>query len=189
MMGWIKVSERRPTRADAEHGWLFWRMSKDDPPFMGRWDVRFETYEWHPIIVPGNNAQEPELPQPGQTIWVRHFDEDGWRQETLLRWKPYPVTASRSGKNETIWHDWSLTDPNKPPEPQYRPFANAEEFWPFRECWWRTKGKLEAYPPARFDDKFYGGSLWPVCFEKMELLEDVDGKMVARPFGWEVTHD
>ena len=74
-------------------------------------------------------------------------------------------------------------------EPQYRPFANAEEFWPFRNCWWRTKGKLEAYPPARFDDEFYGGSSWADCFRVLAILEDIDGKMVARPFGWEVTHD
>jgi hypothetical protein len=245
---------------------------------MGRWDVGFATYEWRRIL--DEPAQDPELPQPGQEIWVRKFDEEKWRTETLLRWKSYPVTASRSGKNEIVWHEWSLTDPNEPirpaqdpelpqpkpeiwvrkfsfnkdeltwhdwpltdpaqepyikpgqiiwvrdtdeqkwrkrrfvrgihkvvctavendeydvtweqwsltdpnepPEPQYRPFANAEEFWPFRNCWWRIKGSGDLHSPGFFNERRYGGSPWEICFEKMELLENIDGKMVARPFG------
>jgi hypothetical protein len=188
-MVWTKASERRPAEADAVDGWVLWRASKDDPPFMGRWDGGFVTYEWRRILDETEPAQDPELPQPGQMIWVKRFDEEGWHQVTLLRWKSYPVSESRAGKYEIIWHEWSLTDPNKPPEPQYRPFKNAEEFWPFRNCWWRTKGKLEAYPPARFDDEFYGGSTWADCFRTLELLEDIDGKMVARPFGVEVKNE
>jgi len=117
-MAWIKVSERRPTEADAYNGLILWR-SSDAPPFMGRWDVRFETYEWRRIL--DEPAQDPELPQPGQEIWVRKFDEEKWRTETLLRWKSYPVTASRSGKNEIVWHEWSLTDPNEPIMPSQEP--------------------------------------------------------------------
>jgi hypothetical protein len=186
-MAWIKASERRPTEADALDGWILWRANEDYRPFIDDWDAAYFKYEWLRIL--NETEQEPELPQPGQTIWVRHFDEDGWRQETLLRWKSYPVTASRSGKNETIWHEWSLTDPNKPPEPQYRPFANAEEFWPSRNCWWRIKGSDDLHGPRFFNDEKYGGSMWQFCFEKMELLEDVDGKMVARPFGLEVPNE
>jgi hypothetical protein len=147
--------------------------------------MRTEKYEWHPIIVPGNNeaAQEPELPQPGQMIWVRHFDEDRWQKRPLLRWNATPVTSSRGGESEIIWHEWSLTDPNEPPEPQYRPFANAEEFWPYRECWWRRKETTDAHPPCRLSDQEYGGCTWEGCLEQFELLEDIDGKMTPRPFG------
>jgi hypothetical protein len=194
-MAWTKASERRPTEADAEYGWLLWRVRKDEPPFMSRWNVQFETYEWHPIIVPGDNepAQEPELLQPGQDIWVRHFsgNEEKWQKKTLIRWKSYPVTASRSGESEIIWHEWSLTGPNKPPEPQYRPFKNAEEFWPFRNCWWRIKNAHEKrnQPPCSFTVDRYGGYRWTICFKNMELLEDIDGKMTPRPFGLEVTNE
>jgi hypothetical protein len=183
---WIKASERRPTEADALDGWVLWRASKDDPPFMGRWDGGFVTSEWRSILEEPEPAQEPELPQPGQDIWVKRFDDGGWNKKTLLRWKLYPVTASRSGKNEIIWHEWSLTNPEEPPEPQYRPFKNAEEFWPYRNCWWRAKKKTEAYPPTHFDAEFYGGSLWADCLRALELLEDIDGKMVARPFGMRI---
>jgi hypothetical protein len=242
---WIKASERRPTGADAVDGWVFWRTSKDDPAFVGRWDIPFVAYEWCRILYEPEPAQEPELPQLGQMIWVRKFDEEMWQKKTLMRWKVYPVTASRSGESELIWHEWSLTDPNKPPEPaqepyikpgqiiwvrdtdkqqwrkrrfvrgihkvvctavendeydvtweqwsltdpneppelQYRPFKNAEEFWPFRDCWWRNKQSPESRPPCPFTCDRYGGWSWQACFEKMELLEDIDGKMVARPFG------
>jgi hypothetical protein len=180
---WTNASERRPTEADALDGHVVWRASKDDPTFVGRWDIPFATYEWRSPL------KKPELPQLGQDIWVRKFDEETWRSETLLRWKAYPVTASRSGENEIVWHEWSLTDPNEPPEPQYRPFANAEEFWPFRNCWWRNNKSPESRPPCPFTCDRYGGWSWQACFEKMELLEDVDGKMAARPFGLEVSNE
>ena len=134
-------------------------------------------------------AQEPELPQLGQDVWVRNFGEDRWQKKTLMRWKVYPVTPSRTGKNEIIWHEWSLTDPNKPPEPQYRPFKNAEEFWPFRNCWWRNKQSPENRPPCPFTEDRYGGWSWQACFEKMEMLENIDGTMIARPFGPEVKNE
>jgi hypothetical protein len=75
------------------------------------------------------------------------------------------------------------------PEPQYRPFANAEEFWPFRNCWWRNKDSPESRPSCPFTEDRYGDWSWQACFEKMELLEDIDGKMVARPFGLEVSDE
>jgi hypothetical protein len=176
---WIKASERRPTKAEALDGHVAWRASKDYPLFVDRWNRDFVAYEWCRIL----EDTEPELPQPGQMIWVRHFDEDRWQKRPLLRWNANPVTASISGKNEIIWHEWSLTDPNEPPQPQYRPFANAEEFWPFRECWWRRKETTDAHPPCRLSDQEYGGCTWEGCLEQFELLEDIDGKMVARPFG------
>ena len=135
-------------------------------------------------------AQEPELPQPGQIIWVRDTDEQQWRKRRFVRGIHKAVcTAVGNDEYDVTWEQWSLADPNEPPEPQYRPFANAEKFWPFRNCWWRTRGKLEASPPARFDDESYGGSSWANCFRVLELLEDIDGKMVARPFGLEVSDE
>ena len=189
-MAWIKVSERRPTEDDSYNGLILWR-SSDAPPFMGRWDVGFATYEWRRILEEPEPAQDPELLQPGQDIWVRHFsgNEEKWQKKTLIRWKSYPVTASRSGESEIIWHEWSFTDPNEPPELLYRPFANAEEFWPFRNCWWKIKGSDDLHSPSFFNDHKYGGSTWKFCFEKMELLQDVDGKMAARPFGLEVSNE
>jgi hypothetical protein len=135
-------------------------------------------------------AQEPELPQPGQIIWVRDTDEQQWRQRRFVRGIHKAVcTGVENDKYDVTWEQWSLTNPEEPPEPQYRPFANAAEFWPYRNCWWRAKKKSEAYPPTHFDAEFYGGSLWVDCLRVLELLEDIDGKMVARPFGLEVTNE
>jgi hypothetical protein len=189
-MAWIKASERRPTEDDAFCELLLWRDSASRV-FIDRWDVLYATCEWHPIIIPGNNepAQEPELPQPGQMIWVRACGEEEWRHRPFLRWRKLAVCQSGAGNIDIAWHEWSPTDPNEPPELQYRPFANAEEFWPFRHCWWRNKQSPEHRPPCPFTGDRYGGWSWQACFEKMELLQDVDSKMVARPFGLEVTNE
>ena len=191
-MAWTKASERRPTEADALDGRVLWRKGEGSPIIShGHGQLFSSDMEWHPIIIPGNNepAQEPELPQPGQMIWVRACGEEEWRHRPFLRWRKLAVCQSGAGNIDIAWHEWSPTDPNEPPELQYRPFKNAEEFWPFRNCWWRNKQSPENRPPCPFTSDRYGGWSWQWCFEKMELLEDIDGKMIARPFGLEVTNE
>jgi hypothetical protein len=66
---------------------------------------------------------------------------------------------------------------------QYRPFANAEEFKPHRDKWWRYKERVEAqsvHPPATYCGSGFNGSRWEFCFERYEF-ED------GSPFGVEVS--
>jgi hypothetical protein len=58
-------------------------------------------------------------------------------------------------------------DPPAPPEPQYRPFANAAEFEPHKNKWWRYKSadNDEQIPPALFNDKIHGVQYWQDSFE------------------------
>ena len=191
-MAWIKASERRPTKADSVDGVVLWRE-------IGKWKIQAtgwaamwwpkdENMEWHPIIVPDDSepAQKPELPQPGQVIWVRDYDGDSWVKRLFSRFGKVAL-CNAEGKTELEWLQWSLTDPNKPPEPQYRPFENDEEFWPFAGLFARMKEKGTAYRISDFSTSgctvasYYRN--WSRCFECLELLEDIDGKMVARPFG------
>jgi hypothetical protein len=69
-------------------------------------------------------------------------------------------------------------DPPKPPEPQYRPFANAAEFEPHKNKWWRYKSMTatDYYPPVFFGDKGHGKQHWADSFEN-KVFED------GSPFG------
>ena len=64
---------------------------------------------------------------------------------------------------------------------QYRPFANAAEFEPFRDRWWKkTIGDDRIYPPCYYNDSYSGGLHFDRCF--IDRVFD-DGT----PFGVEVT--
>ena len=59
---------------------------------------------------------------------------------------------------------------------KYRPFANAEEFKPHRDRWWRIKGDATEYPPQHYNDKGYCGCTWQQAFNE-RIFDD------GTPFG------
>jgi hypothetical protein len=63
---------------------------------------------------------------------------------------------------------------------QYRQFANAEEFKPHRDRWWKEKGTSYVYPPSTYSDNYHNGSSWSASFIN-KLFDD------GSPFGVEVT--
>lgn len=64
---------------------------------------------------------------------------------------------------------------------QYRPFANAEEFKPHRERWWKWKeGTSGVFPPASYDEFGHEGDAWIESFN-FKIFED------GSPFGVEVS--
>jgi hypothetical protein len=65
---------------------------------------------------------------------------------------------------------------------QYRPFANAEEFKPFRDRWWRCKEGNSVNPPRGYCDTHWGGMKWQLVFDEYEF-ED------GTPFGIEVSDE
>ena len=68
-----------------------------------------------------------------------------------------------------------------PKTKQYRPFANAAEFKPHRDRWWKkTSGDDRTYPPCYYNDSYHGGLHFDRCF--IDRTFD-DGT----PFGVEVT--
>jgi hypothetical protein len=77
--------------------------------------------------------------------WVETLQDDGYAKELV-----YIVPI----------------DPPKPPKPQYRPFANAAEFEPYKNKWWRYKsmGDDEQVPPVLFNDKIHGTQYWDDAF-------------------------
>ena len=65
---------------------------------------------------------------------------------------------------------------------QYRQFANAEEFKPHRDRWWRFKsdGADKHRPPCNFCDRWHDEISWKESFER-KVFDD------GTPFGVEVT--
>jgi hypothetical protein len=59
---------------------------------------------------------------------------------------------------------------------KYRPFANAEEFKPHRDRWWKVKGADTVYPPGHYKDVGYDGSTWQQAFDEF-VFDD------GTPFG------
>jgi hypothetical protein len=57
-------------------------------------------------------------------------------------------------------------DPPKPPEPQYRPFANASEFEPHENKRWRYKCDSESTKrlSVAYDDEEHHGKAWAAAF-------------------------
>jgi hypothetical protein len=76
-------------------------------------------------------------------------------------------------------HNWPIIRKIEKPK-QYRPFANAEEFKPHRDRWWKEKTKSYVYSPSTYSDNYHCGSSWSVSFID-KLFDD------GTPFGVEVT--
>jgi hypothetical protein len=108
--------------------------------------------------------------------------------------EPHPEAMYWSGNN-AVWERRAYPErtysdvenliyavPIKPPEPQYRPFANADEFRPFRDRWWRHKKSAKEHPPNSFDDEGYSGWSWNGAFNYLEFDD-------GTPFGMQIGGD
>jgi hypothetical protein len=74
-------------------------------------------------------------------------------------------------------------DPPAPPEPQYRPFANAAEFEPHAARLWRFSCDANDVrrQPQDFNDRAHGGKSWEYCLSNRVFAD-------GTPFGVKVTH-
>lgn len=64
---------------------------------------------------------------------------------------------------------------------QYRPFANAKEFKPYRGGWWKWKEDTSrVFPPASYDEFSHETETWIESFD-FKMFED------GSPFGVEVS--
>jgi hypothetical protein len=67
---------------------------------------------------------------------------------------------------------------------RYRPFANAEEFKPHRDKWWKWKEDFDGvfYPPEPYNHLGHDTETWDESFED-KVFED------GTPFGVEVSDE
>lgn len=111
----------------------------------------------------------------------------GWDQERVGQIYPGEYSVNNYGDPQRWENDHPSSSKNyviirKIEKPkQYRPFANAAEFEPFRDRWWKkTIGDDRIYPPCYYNDSYSGGLHFDRCF--IDRVFD-DGT----PFGIEVT--
>ena len=84
----------------------------------------------------------------------------------------YPPDQAKEHLPDCTGFDWVAP----PKAPKYRPFANAEEFKPHRDKWWRWKSDIFLQPPAKYSHTSHGMNGFPFMFDKAEF-ED------GTPFG------
>ena len=161
MSGWIDIRERKPTDADADKEWQKGRIFVvygDDFARSADWDWRGDYVAWMPI------PRFTPLPDP----------PEGWRQ--VQEGEPFDKRAKYWSRAIKQWSNtqndnWDATltyiVPIDPPEPTYRPFANAAEFDPFALKMWRLKTEAAdtRRRPSDYSDRVHGGRSWKDSFD------------------------
>jgi len=179
-MRWRDIRFEKPTEADADQYGevLFW--DNDGDVCSASWSNDTDGHLfWMPMSeLPNPPDRVPDPPegwrfvQPGDAFdkrakyWADVFGwAEAWQDDFYDSQCTYIVPI----------------DPPKPPEPQYRPFANAAEFEPHKNKWWRYKSadSDEQIPPALFNDKIHGVQYWQDSFEN-KVFSD------GSPFGVKV---
>ena len=81
----------------------------------------------------------------------------------------------------TLCENWPIIEKIEQPK-QFRQFANAAEFNPYRDRWWRYKDDHPTFsrPPVSYSDSGHYGYDWDYGFTR-KVFDD------GTPFGVEVT--
>lgn len=112
---------------------------------------------------------------------------DGWElvrigtpeHEEVIMLTDGSIEMHHEGRNVRMNKNYVIIRKIEKPK-QYRPFANAAEFAPHRDRWWKkTTGENRTYPPCYYNDSYYGGLHFDRCFVD-RIFDD------GTPFGVEV---
>ena len=80
---------------------------------------------------------------------------------------------------ETLCPNWPIIEKIEQPK-QYRPFANAAEFEPHRDRWWKYKDKSDSsHQTTSYSDRLHMGHDWSFSFGT-KVFDD------GSPFGVEI---
>jgi hypothetical protein len=174
-MHWIDLKLRKPTEADANpKGEVFW-INEAGEVNIGFWYYQNRRVAWMPIPEFTPIPDPPEgyqfladydaTPHPNAMCWddVKHI----W-ESRVFNGVPYT-------KKNIIY-----AVPIQTPEPQYRPFANAAEFRPYRERWWKLKSCETLRLTIHYSDALHHGFAWKDRFQHIEFE---DGTPFGMPVG------
>jgi hypothetical protein len=177
-MRWRDIRFEKPTEADADETGEVLMQHDDGSRGCHQWKNIVHCVAWMPLS---------ELPEPPDRI---PDPPEGWRfvqkgeafdlryqlwDESMKEYRPrnYPRMPLTPNTVYIV-----PIDPSAPPEPQYRPFANAAEFVPHRDKWWRYKSMTDDQhnPPALFNNLVHCNQYWNDSF-KNKVFDD------GTPFG------
>ena len=153
MSGWIDIKLRKPTAADGRKDGCVLQLLTDESAGVYNWDNTRWVVAWMPIP---KFTPLPDPPEGWQYVQAGEpFDKRARFWSDLL--KKWEITTNTE-------YDPRLTYivPIDPPEPTYRPFANAAEFDPFALKPWRFYSDPEHMrrPPAIYTDNNHNGETW-----------------------------
>ena len=110
---------------------------------------------------------------------------DGWRlvrigKPTDGEWVIDNLGDPSQVIDDTRYYNYCIIEKIEQPK-QYRPFANAKEFEPHRDRWWRFKDESdELFRTYYYSDKYHMWHDWHQSFDE-KVFDD------GSPFGVEVT--
>lgn len=159
-MSWIDIRLRKPTEADGdEQGRVFQRLCGGSVVQFA-WNELNSCVAWMPI------PEFTPLPDPPEGYRFIDPEVEDFREgvkywnDTYKKW----MDAARC-----MWQVMEIFCVPDPPEPQYRPFASAEEFRPYHHRWWRRKGETLLYPPTYYNDTKRGSVTWEFLLDGFEF--------------------
>jgi hypothetical protein len=164
-MNWVPCKVRLPTEADADKNGCVLVEYDDGERSLCLWE-RVHRLDAAWLAIP----EYVPLPDPPEGYEVlADYDAEPIADAVYLResgqWEVRNLMMCESPYPQQ--HIYAV--PITPPEPQYRPFANADEFRPFRERWWRHKETVTEHPPLSVNDGGYGGWTWAHAFRSIEF--------------------
>jgi len=134
-MRWRDIRFEKPTVADADEDGAVLMLHRDGKVGSYGFGNTYKTIAWMPLSELPAFIPIPDPPdgwrfvEPGEA-----FDPRAKFWSINNRW----VTT---GNGEHYAPNDCYIVPIDPPEPKYRPFANAAEFEPYKELWVRSKNK------------------------------------------------
>jgi hypothetical protein len=167
---WRDTRRELPTKADADEFGMVLGLYSDGSKRTCYMGCTKTLVAWAPISELPAFDRIPDPPegwrfvQPGESFDFRCQVWDA----SVNQYRPrnYPRLPLTPGNTYIV--------PIDPPAPQYRPFANAAEFKPHRDKWWRVKTETEdaCHPPHYYSDRYD----WQISFDTL-VFED------GTPFG------
>jgi hypothetical protein len=165
-MNWIDIRVRKPEEKDSFKGNV-WALFEDGSSGAKSWK-RVATGDSLAIawLDPKTLPKFTPIPDPPEGYRLK---QDGdVKTDDAIFLHPDNRTWVLVSPHTCGWLDKAIyAVPIDPPKPQCRPFANAAEFEPYKNQWWRLKTDPADFqkPPMSFSDHCYGSFAWGVAFD------------------------
>ena len=144
--------------------------------------VKLQAGQWYRTALRDIGFCVGEGPRNGSVVNDKYIMLVAFRCSDDFQWFTIEGKSADGETYDIIEHlpdctgfDWV---PPQPPQPKYRPFKSAEEFKPYRNCWWYRDDSdgRKHFPPMYYSDRFHGGISFAYRFETC-FFED------GSPFG------
>jgi hypothetical protein len=160
-MRWRDIRFEKPTEADLDHKKRVCMLFDDNSFGLHTLLVRDFVVAWMPLSELPAFTPIPDPPEGWRFVEKGEAFDKRAKFWFSRRWE--------NTHNLAVFDPHSVyivpIDPPKPPEPQYRSFANAAEFAPHRDRWIRTPGQEVTNRVDYYSDRGVNGMSFSVLLE------------------------